>query len=257
MKYKKRMLMLTLEMILALCFALVACDSNSGLVDTPTGDNYVAEVTHDSENRITPEIGNEIKDDYYGSYDSVISEWKEALNRYINDEHMGKDIFDFGFYSGYANSIKTYYALYDIDGNGVVELLLKKQNKYEDIVAYIYTIKNGEPISLFGYNSEGLPNEVPWSRVGSSKILDTGLIDCYDGDYTVYKIAENGYSVIKFASAQPYDYPDEANKAEAKWKFYINEIEVEYDFYVQCLNEQMYTENRINILANIDWKGID
>jgi len=139
-----------------------------------------------------------------------------------------------------------------------MELLLKKQNSDdEDIIAYIFTLRDGAPINLFGYNNEGLPREVPWSRAGSCRILDNGLMDCYDGDYTVYQIAENGYSVNKIASALPYDYPNEAEKAEAKWKFFINEIKVDYDSYVQCLNEYGYAENRDNPLANIDWKGID
>ena len=254
MEYKKRILMTILITVLAWCFVLVACENNNNLIYTTTGDNSIPESTQDEENNTTLETGDKSKNNYFESYDDLITEWKADLNRH---EYTATDTFNFWFYDNGTNSIKTYYALYDIDGNGITELLFKKQNGYEDIIAYIFTMKDGEPINLFGYNSKGLPYEVPWSRVGSSQTLDNGLIDCYDGDYTIYKIAEDGYSVIKFASAQPYDYPDEARKAEAKWKYYINEKEVDYDFYVQCLGEQGYVINGNNTSANIDWKSID
>lgn len=280
MKYNKRIFVILLASVLALCFVLVACKSNNDLTYTPVQDdstlvifvtdnasannentsardNSIPEATQDNGNRIMPETGNETENDYFESYRDLITEWKAALNRYINDGYTINDTFDFCFYNGCTNSLKTYYALYDIDGNGITELLLKKQNEYEDIIAYIFTIKDDEPINLFGYSDEGLPREVPWSRAGSGKILNNGLIDCCDGDYTIYKIAESGYSVIKFASAQPYDYSDEAGKAEAKWKFYIDETEVDYDFYVQRLGEQGYMVNGNNTLANIDWKSVD
>ncbi|MDR2939730.1 MAG: tetratricopeptide repeat protein [Clostridiales bacterium] len=192
--------------------------------------------------------------EYIGLYDTLLAEWQSAANRYINNTGTMNEIFDFGFYSNSPSSFKTYHSFYDIDDNGITELLLKKQNGHgEDIIAYIFSIKGGEPVNLFGYNDGGLPYEVPWSRVGSCKILDNGLIDCGDGNYTIYKIADNGYSVKELASTEPYGYPDEANKAKAKWRNYINGEEVGYDFYVQFLEQNGYTINRDNILADISW----
>ena len=184
-----------------------------------------------------------------------------SMGQYKNGDFQGgNDLFDsssFGLYQGYTNSLVTYYALFDIGNNGIKQLLLKKQSGYEDIIAYIFTIKDGEVINLFGYNDNGLPREVPWSRNGVCKILDNGLIDCWDGDYTIYKIAENGYSLIELASNKPYNYPDEAHKAEAEWRYYINELVVDYEFYVQYLDEQGYMVDGNNALATIDWISIN
>jgi len=258
MKYNKRIISAIFATILTLCFLLVSYkNSNDDFSSIPTENNSMPKLINGNEDKTTLETGNGTKGDFFEPYDNLITEWKAALHRHINDGYTGNDIFNFWFYNGYTNSIKTYYGLYDIDGNGIIEILFKKQNKSEDIIAYIFTLKDGEPINLFGYTDEGLPREVPRSRAGSSKILANGLIDCNNGDYSIYKIDENGYSVNKFASARPYDYPNEANKAEAKWKYYINETEADYDFYAQCLDEQGYMPNKNDVLANIDWKSID
>ena len=193
--------------------------------------------------------------EYLEAYSEVLATWKSDLKRHINDEQIFGMTFEFWFYNGYTEKVKTYYALYDIDGNGVKELLLKKQNdSYEDIIAYIFTIYDGKPINLFGYDDiSGAPREVPWSRVGSCGILKSGLIDCYYADYAVYQISGAGDSVVEFASSEPYDYPDEASKAEVEWRYYIGGVEVDYDYYTQYLNENGYSINDINSPADIDW----
>jgi len=195
--------------------------------------------------------------DYRKAYDALITEWKSALNKYVNQGYAADDMLDFSFYDNSADSVKAYYALYDIDGNGTVELILRKQNRYEDIIAFIFSIKDGKPINVFGYDKEGLPIEVPWSREGSSVILANGLIDSIGGDYSIYKIAENGYTVKKIAYSEPYNYPDEANLAEAEWRYYANGEQVSYDYYVQNLNEQGYSMEAINAPAVIHWENID
>jgi hypothetical protein len=165
------------------------------------------------------------KNDYYETYAPLIVEWTSALNIYKSTGNPQNGMFSFGFYAGSVSSnAKAYYALYDIDGNGTPELILRKEQDTEDIIAYVFALKDGEPINLFGYHDDkspsdmvGLPREVPWSRVGSSLILDNGLIDCYDGDNAIYKISGNGYSVVKLASSQPHDYSDGAGKAEIDW----------------------------------------
>ncbi|MCL2060532.1 MAG: S-layer homology domain-containing protein, partial [Oscillospiraceae bacterium] len=184
-------------------------------------------------------------DAYYSVYESLIAEWKLTRENHISSDYIAEGMFSFYFYSGSGDfdSYKAYYALYDIDGNGVPELILRKQNKSEDIIAYIYVIKDGKPINLFGYYDNGSgnesPNEVPWARTGTSSILTNGYIDSTIADYCVYKINEDGYSLIKVTDAVPYDYPDMAGLAEAKWRYYINGIEVEYDEHKKYLDEQV------------------
>jgi len=147
----------------------------------------------------------------------------------------------------------TYCALYDIDGNGIKELILRKENDYDDVIDYIYSTKDGKPINVFGYSGNGEPIGVPWSRYGSSVILNNGLIDGTNGDYSIYKIADDGYTAIIIAKAEPYDYPDEASKDEAKWRYFIGGKWVDdYDIYAKYLNEQGYVLGG-NTEANIEW----
>ena len=193
---------------------------------------------------------------YRKTYDALIAEWKSALNKYKNQGYAAGEMLNF-FYDSGDDSVKADYALYDIDGNGTVELILRKRNRYEDIIAYIFSIKDGKPINVFGYDKDGLPIEVPWSRAGSSVILANGLIDSIGGGYAIYKIAENGYTVTRIAYSEPYDYPDEANLAEAEWRYYANGEQVSYDFYVQYLNEQGYSMEANNAPAVIHWENIE
>jgi hypothetical protein len=147
----------------------------------------------------------------------------------------------------------TYCALYDIDGNGIKELILRKENDYDDVIEYIYSIKDSKPINVFGYSGNGEPIGVPWSRYGSSVILNNGLIDSTYGDYSIYKIADDGYTAIMIAKAEPYDYPDEASKAEAKWRYFIGDKWVDdYGIYAKYLDKQGYVRDG-NTEANIDW----
>jgi len=150
----------------------------------------------------------------------------------------------------------AYYALYDIDGNGIKELILRKENDYDDVIDYIYSIKDSKPINVFGYSGNGEPIEVPSSRYGSSVILNNGLIDSSAGDYSIYKIADDGYTAIMIAKAEPYDYPDEASRAEAKWRYFIGDKWVDdYGIYAKYLDEQGYNvwDNEGNTEANIYW----
>ncbi len=220
--------------------------------NTPTNTS-----TNTPTNTPTNAITNNLND-YIKVYDSLIIEWKSALNNLKSGNDSGTDTLSFHFYDmNDSNNAKAYYALYDIDGNGTPELILRKTSNYEDIIAYIFTIKDNKTINIFGYDSVGNLSEVPWSRVGSSDILSNGLIDSINGDYTIYKIADDGCSVVEVASSEPYDYPDMANLADAKWRYYANSVQVNYDSYVQYLKEHGYTEGGDNALAIINWVSLD
>lgn len=73
------------------------------------------------------------------TYDDLIKEWAFEWTNHINRIEMEKELFSFQFYA-YSGSTTAYYALYDIDKNGVNELLLKRYNGGEDIIAYIFTL---------------------------------------------------------------------------------------------------------------------
>jgi len=202
--------------------------------------------------------GSNNEHDYRKKYESIIAGWKSTYEKAIRGETSYSEEYSFDFYSGgYHDSIKAYYALYDIDGNGIPELILKKGCEDEDIIAYIFSLEDDIPVSVFGYDAEGHPCEVPWSRIGSSAILENGLIDSIFCNYALYKISDDGCHVIKIASCEPYDYPDEASLAEAKWRYYVYDTQVDYDVYVQYLNTLGYITDGNNSLAIIDWYIID
>jgi len=130
--------------------------------------------------------------DYALIYNAQISEWKSALESYRKTGNPESGWLSFGFYgTGDSASAKAYYAFYDIDGNGVPELILKKEKLGEEIIAYIFTINNEQIISLFDNGYRENPYELPWSRVGSSMILKNGLIDSISGESTDINSPEN------------------------------------------------------------------
>ncbi len=192
------------------------------------------------------------------AYNLLISEWESAFSYFASEDDTKNSLLSFSFYDmSVANSVKAYYALNDIDGNGIMELILRKTNGYEDIIAYIFTMKGDKAINIFGNDSQNNLHEVPWSRVGSCDILSNGLIDCSNGDFAIYRITNDGYGIVRIAYSEPYDYPDMARLADAKWRYYINDVQVDYDFYVRHLNEQGYIVDGNNTLAEIDWVALD
>jgi len=244
---RTKCLVFILFLILFSCISLSGCAVQSDASINDTED--VADLSETA--------GNEAGIDYDKAYASLIAEWKSALNDYKSGNFAENSMLSFSFYDmGDSNSVKAYYALYDIDGNGTPELILRKTNSYEDIIAYIFSIKDGKAINIFGYDAIGDLREVPWSRDGASAILSNGLIDSMDGDYAIYRIADDGCSVTQVASKEPYDYPDEASLAEAEWRYRINGEQVKYGFYVQYLKELGYTIDGDNASAIIDWVNI-
>jgi len=132
--------------------------------------------------------------DFDEAYKPTINFWKSELEQVRNGESY------FDFYSGGdpANQ-RVYYALYDIDNNGIQELLIKRTADYEEIISDVYSInvRTSEVVHVF---------ELPWSRVGGSEILKSGLIDATADDYGIYKLGDDGISIIKIAYSEPYDY---------------------------------------------------
>ncbi|MCL2462559.1 MAG: hypothetical protein FWF44_07830 [Defluviitaleaceae bacterium] len=273
MKHSKRTFVLIFAAVLALCLALTACQDNNidsptngdsttvqtGTADTTISASSLPAATTDGGGDVTPPAEDVTTNVYDKAYAPIIAEWKLALYKLINDGDPGNPYdgdLSFQFYDNDTSPVEAYYALYDIDGNGTPELILRKVKGYEDIIAYIFSIKDGKAVDIFGNDDfYGGPKEVPWSRVSSSSILSNGLIDSMYGN--IYKIADDGCSVAELASCEPYDYPDEADLAEAKWKYYINNVQVDYDFYVQYLSEHGYLVGGNNTLAIIDWININ
>ena len=244
---------------------LTLCSCRSGI--EKTSDDIAPRIQVTAENVTNTEVFSTVTPltletpslvlDFIKIYEPVITGWKLAYENVINGDGPYSEGFSFCFYNGDSlESTKAYYAFYDIDGNGIPELILRKECEYEDIIAYIFSIKDGIAVNIFGYDDMEYPREVPWSRDGSSFLLNNGFIDSINGNYTIYSISGDGCSVTEVASCEPYDYPDEAGLAEAKWRFYINGTQVEYDEYVQYLSEQGYAVDGSNTLATIEWENL-
>ena len=114
-------------------------------------------------------------------------------------------------------------------------------------------MKDGKAVNVFGYDDDGKPIEVPWSRSGSSDILANGWIDGMGGGFTIYKIANDGCSVTEIAAQEPYDYPDMASLGLAKWRYYIYGKQVDSDYYVKYLEDRGYVFHEKHELADIKW----
>ena len=227
--------------VVSLSFFLIACENEA---DNPE----IIEVSELSQ-ELTEEEGN-----YDQSYETLIAEWKATLYRYKRGEYDRDRMLSLDLYSyDSVDLVKYYYALYDIDGNGVSELILNKQDTDENIVAYIFTMKEERPVNIFGYDDDGKPKQVPWSRAGGSYILETGLIDSSNGDYAIYKMSDDGYFAEKIADAEPYDYVDQASLGEGQWRHYVNGVETDTDTYIQYLKDLGYEMGRNNALAEIEW----
>ena len=243
-----------------MCMLFTACQNNENIRETSTaGNTSTPSPEATSENTATPESPDNTPKpeiDYNTIYQPLITEWETAFNKYLNHTSSYTDMLDFSFYDLSINSTAAYYAIYDIDNNGISELILRNENGGEDIISYIFTIKDEKPINIFGYNNNQ-PIQVPWSRGGAGKILSNGLIDCEECSYSIYKISNNGYTVTILAESEPYNYPDEADLAMADWKYYINNTQVtNYDSYVQALQAEGYSLGEDNELAVIDWKSL-
>lgn len=241
--------------ILLFCISIAGCShlDNVTMRET-TAENFSKTEQTDQITELDKINFYETETDKVIDYNSLILEWEAARNTFANGNYTGTEMLSFSFYNmSPSDCVKAYYALYDIDGNGTQELILRKVNSHEDIIAYIFTTKDSESINLFGYDDQGAWCEVPWSRVGSSNILSNGLIDSINGDYAIYKIDDSGFDLRKIVSREPYDYPDEANLALAKWRYYADNTQVDYDDYIQHLEEHGYAVNENNTLASIDW----
>ena len=227
--------------VVSLSFFLIACENEACNPETIEESERFQELTEEEA-------------EYDQSYETLISEWKATLDKYKREEYDRDRMLSPDLYSyDSVDLVKYHYALYDIDGNGVSELILNKRDTDENIIAYIFTMKEEKPVNIFGYDDDGKPEQVPWSRAGGSYILETGLIDSSNGDYAIYKMSDDGYFAEKIADAKPYDYVDEASIGEGKWRHYVNGEETDRDTYILYLKELGYEMGWNIALAEIEW----
>ena len=142
-------------------------------------------------------------------YDEVFQEYRDATDAYIvggTDAVSGKFLYidDFLISHGW----QVWYGYYDIDGNGIPELLIS----YETITGTEY--KTVDVLSQDGKSVQRVGEDDTFSAYTESHIYTSGVIysDAEDqGNY--YKINANGYSLDKI------DCPAElGEKISVDWK---------------------------------------
>ena len=139
------------------------------------------DVNSASNNKVVCIYGSE--PDNINSYDDILKLFDDEYIKYKNTENFG-----------WVNPLdhcngKCNYSIYDIDNNGVDEMIVYLNN---GIICYLFTMENGIPKCLI--------NSMGWSEIQFSNdysIIGDNIIKCYERcstDYTkyvYYKINDN------------------------------------------------------------------
>ncbi len=195
---------------------------------------------------------------------------EDPYSKFIKDKY--EDFYNFqmehdpeDFKSSVWYGAEAYYFLYDIDGNGVDELLLgdwkritdyhdDSQAPYKILITHIYTVENGEIINLID------PTCYWWS--GASYMLDrcllsNGLIrqasENKDNPSYAYFHIQEGKLVLK-CSLNVFLNEDYSNQ------FAYNEKNDGYDFKEITEEEYIRLRDEANgdaEVVEINWKRID
>ena len=126
-------------------------------------------------------------------YDEVFQEYRDATDAYIaggTDAISGKFLYIDDFLISHGWQI--WYGYYDIDGNGIPELLIS----YETITGTEY--KTVDVLSQDGKSVQRVGEDDTFSAYTESHIYTSGVIYSDAGDQgNYYKINANGYSLEK------------------------------------------------------------
>lgn len=256
--------------LLALCFILIflcSCNKNDD-VHNITSVNSLPSSKSATQNTVKENIllsettASEITtvkietnpDDPYSVF---IKEWYEE----IYEAQKGEGAEYFSEFDKHA--LDVYYFIYDIDGNGVDELILgdwkSVTNKVEDhsapqeiMISRIYTIENGEAVKQFSF---WWSDDFLWETV----LLSNGLIRQSTGfeDYPsyVYFCLENGKLELKYGiyytedryGNRSYSYVDEGENGK------IIDEEITKEEFERLRDEA----NGDAAVVEINWKRID
>lgn len=207
------------------------------------------EVLKDDKDGKTILTENEIKD----IYSIKIEEYRQAANM------DGEELYD--KYQGECSSINTYilseycyyggeisYALYDIDANGISELVFFAYGSIIDM----YSISNGEIVKLFPdcYFGERSTLYI----LNNGIVLNEGSNGADSSSMTKYYLLDDGDSV-EIKELMSYGY-DESN-GDLGDEVYKNEIgyivyyEISSDMYINILDELLSNNVTDNLAKNI------
>lgn len=245
--------------LIIVCFS--SCGNISDMDETASLLNSNnQQVSTADETQVTTEfVTVEIKTSPDDPYSYMIKEKYEKIVRRFQEE----DISDyFSEFDKYADN--CYFFLYDIDGNGIDELILGDwkliTNDREDsdapqkiTISSIYTIKDGQVVEQSVH--PWWDNEVLWDRV----ILTNGLIRTGTGykDYPSYSYLgfENGEFGLKYSISYLGD-----GKGNKRYKKIYRNDNGEYveEIITKEIFEQLRDEaDGDSEIVEIKWKRID
>lgn len=255
--------------IIFICLVIVflcSCGNTASIYETSnftnqdaTKENYQADIDETKSQSAIEFTTVEIKTSPDDPYSYIVKEKYEKIVRRFQEEDISDHFFEFDKYAG-----NCYFFLYDIDGNGIDELILGDwkliTNDSEDsnapkkiTVSSIYTIKNGQVAEQSVH--PWWDNEVLWDRV----ILTNGLIRTGTGykDYPSYSYMgfENGEFGLKYSISYLGD-----GKGNKRYKKIYRNDNGEYveEIITKEIFEQLRDEaDGDSDIVEIKWKRID
>lgn len=162
----------------------------------------------------------------YAPYDAKINEYYQAMNADENDFYGRDDSSINGLMVGYARGYegKIAYSLYDVNGNGVPELVFSDTNNIIDI----YTLNNGLLIKIFPDCYFGERSRLHILSDGS--LLSEGSSGASTSSCEIYTLNSNG----TLTTIEAYYYNSNGPDAYMKGYTYISTNE-----YVDKINNYL------------------
>lgn len=163
-------------------------------VDTTTGQERVT--ADGTETR-------EARDAQTEMYDSVLAQYSDMVQNDFYRELLGSDAYDSSFGKDIGLEIRThrqavYYAFYDIDGNGIKELVIAGGEEGVDVSSPEFSPWNYD---LYGYDGTNVVRIFPEMEFGyrtNFSLYENGIIEVFysasaaEGGVDFYKIAADG-----------------------------------------------------------------
>ena len=172
--------------------------------------------------------------DDYPAYVQKLGEYRDAILSadYNSDLYPTLNSRMLHYYHVYDQDVSFCYALEDIDGNGIPELLIGKQSSTNGTPGIIdlYSISDGAIIQYFDNPSFG--EYIYLSILADGRLFEDFSLDAYSGGFAVHKITENSSSLTEQESYFYYIGDEEHSPPSSEYLDYdeYNAIVNQYEF---------------------------
>lgn len=227
-------------MIFSVIFLFAGCGTD------PTGE--VQTESDAVEEEITD--NQEVPSDKTNIYDHVLSEYSDMVQNDFYMDLLGSDTYDSSFGEDIGHEIRTheqdiYYTFYDIDGNGIMELVIaggEKGASKQNLSLWNY--------DLYGYDGTKVVHIFPDMEFGyrtNFSLYENGVIEVFysgsaaESGIDFYKIGDDGFTpelIDSFAAVGRL----EGEEPVFTYSQYGNEItEEEYNAKIQSYETALTT----------------